>query len=195
MTRRHRLSSPVRLSRRSTLGGIGLAATVVGFGPVHRAVAQDAEGAMAAHPIVGAWMVSTPTGPALAVFAADGTTIQGVAIAQAGPQGVTFTGAQVGTWEPTGPHSVHFTGVQLHTDAAGVFTGTVTIDGHPRVSDDGQTFVADAAETTITIRDAAGAVVEVITPFPGAPPATGVRMGVGSPGFPEATPTAGTPTA
>jgi hypothetical protein len=146
------------------------------------------------HPIVGAWLVSTPTGPALAVFAADGTNIQEVPTAQAGPRGATFTGAQVGTWEPTGPRSIHFTGVQLHTDANGTFTGTVTIDGYPQVNDDGQSFIDDAPETTITIRDAAGSVVEAIKPLPGAPPATGVRMGVGSPGFPEATPTAGTPT-
>jgi hypothetical protein len=192
MTMHRRLSSPFRLNRRATLGGIGLAATALGLGPVHRVVGQDAEDTMAAHPIVGAWMVSAPTGPSLAVFSADGTNIQGVPTAQAGPQGVTFTGAQVGTWVPLGERQIHFTGVQLHTDAAGAFVGTVTIDGHPRVSDDGQSFVDDAPETTITIRDAAGSVVEVIHPFPGAPPATGVRMGVGAPGFP-ATPAAATP--
>jgi hypothetical protein len=150
---------------------------------------------MANHPIVGVWMVAAPTGPALAVFAADGTNIQGVPTAQAGPQGVTFTGAQVGTWEPISERGIHFTGVQLLTDAAGAFVGSVTIDGHPVVSEDGQTLVDEAPETTITIRDAAHNVVEVVTPYPGGVPATGVRMGVGEPGFPQGTPTAGTPTA
>ena len=177
----------VSVNRRAALGGVGaLAATTVGLGTLHRAAAQDAASAMASHPIVGVWMVTTPTGPALAVFSADGSNIQGVPTVQAGPAGVTFTGTQVGTWEPVDERGIHFTGVQLHTDAAGAFTGTVTIDDHPRVSEDGQTFVDDAPETTITIRDPAGNVVEIINPFPGAPPATGVRMSVGSPGFPEA---------
>jgi hypothetical protein len=193
---RHPAFSLSGLNRRRLLGSAGALAATLGLAShVEQASAQEATPTgMATHPIVGAWMVSTPIGPALAVFAADGTNIQGVPTAQAGPQGVTFTGAQIGTWEPTGPRSIHFTGVQLHTDAAGTFTGTVTIDGHPRVSDDGQTFIDDAPETTITIRDAAGSVVEVIKSFPGGPPATGVRMSVGAPGFPDGTPTAGTPT-
>jgi hypothetical protein len=182
------------LDRRRLLGGAGALAAALGLrGHVDHANAQEvAPGALATHPIVGAWMVATPIGPALAVFSADGTNIQGVPTAQAGPGGVTFTGAQVGVWEPTGPRSIHFTGVQLHTDANGVSTGSVTIDGHPRVSDDGQTFVDDAPETTITIRDAAGQIVDVI-PGPPAQAATGVRMGIGSPGFPDGTPVSGAP--
>jgi hypothetical protein len=82
----------------------------------------------------------------------------------------------------------------LHTDASGTFIGTITIDGHPRVSDDGQSIIDDAPETTVTVRDAANTIVNVITGA-GGPPATGVRMGVGSPGFPPATPTAATPAA
>jgi hypothetical protein len=38
--------------------------------------------------------------------------------AQAGPPGVTFTGAQVRTWEPVGERGIHFTGVRLQTDAS-----------------------------------------------------------------------------
>ena len=62
------------------------------------------------------------------------------------------------------------------------------------MSEDGQTIVDDAPETTITMRDAAHNVVEVVTPYPGGVPATGVRMGVGAPGFPEGTPGTATPT-
>lgn len=196
MTMPRRSLSPSRLNRRFALGAIGAATAALGLrGQEGRATAQEATpDGMASHPIVGAWMVSTPTGPALAVFSADGTNIQGVPTAQAGPQGVTFTGAQVGTWEPVDERRVHFTGVQLLTDANGAFVGTITIDGHPQVSDDGQRIVDEAPETTITIRDAAHNVVDVIKPYPGAPPATGVRMGVGAPGFAEGTPAAGTPT-
>src|SRR5215218_9725397 len=112
------------LSRRTALAGLGAG----GIGAAlaarqHIATAQEAPSdAMANHPIVGVWMVAAPLGPALAVFSADGTNIQGVPTAQAGPQGVTFTGAQVGTWEPDGERRVHFTGVQLHTDIDGTFT-------------------------------------------------------------------------
>ena len=187
--------SPSGLTRRTAL--VGLGAGGIGVALAARggiATAQEAQSdAMANHPIIGVWMVAAPLGPALAVFSADGTNIQGVPTAQAGPQGVTFTGAQVGTWEPDGDRRVHFTSVQLHTDANGTFTGSVTIDGHPRVSDDGQSFIDDAPETTVTVRDAANAIVAVI-PGPPAPPATGVRMGVGAPGFPATTSAASTPT-
>ena len=183
------------LSRRTALAGFGAGGIGVALAtPGRIAAAQEAQSdAMANHPIVGVWMVTTPIGPALAVFSADGSNIQGVSTAQAGPQGVTFTGAQVGTWEPVDERRVHFTGVQLLTDASGAFVGSVTIDGHPQVSDDGQRFIDDDPETTITIRDAANTILDVIKPFPGGPPASGVRMGVGAPGFSEGTPAAGTP--
>jgi hypothetical protein len=185
------------VTRRTALAGLGAGALGVALATAARpATAQDATAeAMANHPIVGAWMVAAPTGPALAVFLANGINIQGVPTAQAGPQGVTFTGAQVGTWEPVSERGIHFTGVQLLTDATGAFVGSVTIDGHPVVSADGQMIVDDAPETTITVRDAAHNVVEVVTPYPGGVPATGVRMGVGAPGFPEGTPGTATPTA
>jgi hypothetical protein len=182
------------VSRRTALAGLG--ATGLGAALVARggsAAAQDAAAKMANHPIVGVWMV-TALGPNLAVFSADGTNIQGVPTAQAGPQGVTFTGAQVGTWEPISDRGIHFTGVQLQTDADGNYVGSVTIDGYPVVSEDGQTLVDDSPETTITFRDAAGTVVNVVKPATAGARATGVRMGVGSPGFPTGTPTAGTPT-
>ena len=185
----------VPVSRRAALAGLGAGGLGLAFAARGgSASAQDATAdALANHPIVGVWMVTTPTGLGLAAFAADGIHIGGVPTAQAGPQGVTFTGAQAGTWEPTGPRGIHFTGVQLHSDADGTFTGTVTIDGYPEVSEDGQTLFDDETRSVITTRDAAGAVLQV-TPALGAPPVTGVRMGVGIPGFPAATPTAGTPT-
>ena len=188
-----RTANPI--SRRSTL--TGLAAGSLGLAMAarsHGVSAQEAPpGDLAEHPIVGTWLMTTAIGPGLAVFAADGIHIGGVPTAQAGPQGVTFTGAQAGTWEPTGPRSIHFTGVQLQTDASGAFVGSVTIDGHPRVSEDGQTIVDESPEDRITVRDAAGNVVDVFAPYPGSPTTIGVRMGVGAPGFPTSTPDAATP--
>jgi len=71
---------------------------------------------------------------------------------------------------------------------------SATIDGCPVIGEDGQTLLADQSQGQITIRDAVGAIVEEIAAA-GAPPVTGVRMGVGAPGFPVATLTAATPEA
>ena len=146
---------------------------------------------MANHPIVGAWMVATPAGPSMAVFFADGINIQGLPASQTGPFGVSFVSPQVGTWEPTGPRSVHFTGVQFHSDATGTLVGTITIDGYPTVSEDGQALLDDNPESGPTIRDATGNVIDVLK---GGPPVTAVRMSVGSPGLAMGTPVPGTPT-
>ena len=194
MKQRHGPFSSSGLSRRAAIGSAGAIAGVLGLGSrIGHTSAQDATpNAMASHPIVGTWMVTTPAGLAMAVFFADGTNIQGLPATMASPMGVTYVSTQVGTWEPTGPRSVHFTGVQLHTDANGTLVATVTIDAHPTVSEDGQTFRNDNPESGPTIRDAAGTIIDVPR---GAPPATGVRMGVGSPGLPGVASMAGTPTA
>ena len=60
------------------------------------------------------------------------------------------------------------------------------------MSEDGQTLVDDQSQVPITIRDAAGVIVQEV-PGAGAPPVTGIRMGVGAPGFPQ-NPGAATPT-
>jgi len=186
------LRSKSNLSRRTALGGVGAAAAALSLGQLDRAAAQEATPeAMATHPILGAWMVATPAGPSMAVFFADGINIQGLPASQTAPFGVSFVSPQVGTWEPTGPRSVHFTGVQFHSDANGALVGTITIDGYPTVSEDGQTLLDDNPESGPTIRDATGNVIDVLR---GGPPVTAVRMGVGSPGFPEGTPATGTPT-
>jgi hypothetical protein len=193
MERHRRQFSPsLLINRRAALGSAGAIAAVLGLGSrLDHAIAQEATpGGMATHPIVGTWMVSTPAGLAMAVFFADGTNIQGLPATMAGPQGVTFVSTQVGTWEPIDEHSIYFTGVQLHTDANGTLVGTVTIDGHPTVSEDGQTLRDDNPESGPTIRDAQGTVLDVLR---GGPPVTGVRMGVGTPGLPGSTPTVGTP--
>ena len=190
----HPVRSRSGLSRRAAFGrAAGVGAALGLAGSLGRVAAQDATAeAMATHPIVGVWNVTTPAGPSLAVFFADGTNVQGLPATQPGPNGVTFVGPQVGTWEPVSERGVHFTGVQLHSDANGVFTGTVTIDGYPTVSEGGQTLLDDNPESGPTVRDAAGNIIDVVK---GGPPVTGVRMGVGAPGFPAAGREAGTPTA
>ena len=101
-------------------------------------------------------MVDHPGRPAMAVFLADGTNIQGLPATQAGPNGVEFVSTQVGSWEPVSERGVHFTGVQLLSDANGTLVGTVEIDAYPVVSEDGQTLCDDDPRSGPIIRDAAG---------------------------------------
>jgi hypothetical protein len=109
--------------------------------------------------------------------------VMGVPATSNGPMGVVFVSTEVGTWEAIDDHAVHFTAVQLLTDATGTLVGSLTFDGYPVVSDDGKTQLDDNTKGSVTVRDATGAIVNVIR---GGPPITVVRMGVGAPGFPEA---------
>ena len=168
------------VSRRTTLAGIGAAGFGVALTAARRpASAQDAS--LAGHPNVGVWMVASPIGPAIAVYSDDGSVITALTPTQAGPDGVSYPSTQVGTWESTGENGTHLTAVQLLSDANGAFTGSVTVDSYQTVSDDGQSFVSGEG-ASITVRDAANAIVMVIEPEAGA--ATGLRMSPGNPGFP-----------
>jgi hypothetical protein len=190
---RHRVPfSPSGLSRRAALGSAG-AIAAVGLGSrLDRAIAQEATpAAMANHPMVGAWMATTPSGLAPGIFFPDGTVIITVPVTGNSPLGTTFVSTQPGTWEPVSERGIHFTCVQLHSDANGTYVGSITVDGHPVVSEDGQSLVDDSPESGPTIRDAQGTVLDVLR---GGPPVTGVRMGVGAPGLPEKTSAASTPT-
>ena len=180
------------LSRRTALAGLGAGGIGVALAaPGRIAAAQEAPSdVMATHPMVGAWMATTPSGLAPGIFFPDGTVIIVVPVTGNSPLGTTFVSAQPGTWEPVSERGIHFTGVQLHSDANGTYIGSITIDGHPVVSEDGQSVLDDSPETSATIRDAQGTVLDVLR---GGPPVTGVRMGVGAPGLPEGTAAAGTP--
>ena len=180
------------ISRRTTLaglgaGGLGLALTAA---TARQAAAQDATANdLADHPNVGVWMVESPSGRALAVYSPDGSVITALAASQAGPAGVVYASTQIGTWEATSERGTHLTVVQLLSDGAGAYAGSVTVDALQEVSEDGQTFTSGAG-TTITIRDAADAVLQVLEDLP---PAVGTRMGVGAPGFPKGVPASATP--
>ena len=185
------------MSRRAAVAGVGagsLGAALALSASPGRALGQDAAGALADHPLTGVWLAmpnpplpDAPQFPAPSVFAADGTVLLVFPPTQAGPQGVQFNSAYVGTWEADDERRGHFTAVQLLSGADGAFLGSITVDGYPEVGADGQTFVDDGSRVTVTIRDSAGAVVQVVPPGTGGRPVTAVRMGVGSPGFPEAT--------
>ena len=166
-------------------------AGLIGIGRGHEGLAaQEAPADFTGHAWVGTWMATTPGGLAPGNFAADGSVVMGLQATQAGPTGVAFVSSEVGRWEPVDERTAHFTAVQVLSDADGQFIGTITIDGYPVVSEDGQSFIDDGSQGSVTIRDADHKVVETISE---PPMVTGVRMAVGSPGFLEeaaATPSA-----
>jgi hypothetical protein len=118
---------------------------------------------LAGHPLAGATLAranpSDPADPPFAApsfFNADGTVLLVFPPIGAGPQGVQVQSNVAGVWEADGERVGHFTAVQSLADADGNNLGTVTIDGHPEVSEDGQSFVDADPRSTVTIRDAAG---------------------------------------
>jgi hypothetical protein len=159
--------------------------------------AQESSEDLSGHPLVGTWMAMTPFGASPETLSADGAFISGPPIIEPGADGgVMFLGPGIGVWESTGERSGHATFVQALGDATGAYTGTLTIDAHLDVSDDGQTFVDNSPETTLTFRDANNAVVQVIHPYEssgGMPAVTAIRMAPGEPGFPEASAGSATP--
>jgi hypothetical protein len=68
---------------------------------------------------------------------------------------VTFLSPLLGVWESIGECSGNFTAVPALPDATGTYIGSLTIDGYLDVSDDGQSFIDDVPEMTLTFRDAA----------------------------------------
>ncbi len=190
---RHPVFSPTGLSRRSALGRVAAVGAALGLsGRLGRAAAQDATPDFSNHPLSGMWLAMAnparaddPQVPVPSLFAADGTVSLAFVPAGIGMDGtIQYSGAAMGVWEPYDERTGHFTAVQAIADMTGELAGSATIDGHPRVSEDGTTFVDDGSLVTVTIRDAAGAVVVVVPPGTPGRPVTAVKMRVGTPGFP-----------
>lgn len=184
-------TSKSSISRRKAMAGIGAGGLGVALAVSSTRAAQTMS--LADHPMTGVWLAMAnpplPDDPQVAapsIFGADGTVLLSVPITQAGQQGVQFNSPYVGIWEAYDERTAHFTAVQMLSDASGAYLGTVTVDGHPKVSEEGLTFVDDGSLVTVTIRDAAGAVVVVVPPGTPGRPVTGIKMRVGNPGFPGA---------
>jgi hypothetical protein len=155
------------------------------------AVAQEESDSLADHPLTGMWLAMAnpplPEDPQFAApsfFGADGLVLLMGPPTQAGPGGVQYASPYVGTWEADGERRGHFTVVQALSDAEGTYMGSITVDGYPVVSEDGQTFIDDGSKVMVTIRDGSGALVQQF-PGAGSRPITAIRMGPGMPGFPE----------
>jgi len=187
-------------TRRTALAGLGAGGLGVALGTTVAHVSAQ-ETSLAEHPLAGAWLAMvnppSPDAPQFAapsLFTPDGTVLLSWPPIQAGLAGVEYVSSYVGTWEAYDERTGHFTAVQVIADATGVVTGSVTVDGHPMVSEDGQSFIDDGSLNTVTIRDGAGAVVLVVPDAAAGRPVTATRMGVGQSSFPDGTPEAGTPT-
>lgn len=185
------------LSRRSALAGFSAGGVAISLGVRNALATQGAT--TADHPLTGMWLaMANPPGPddppfpAPSLFAADGTVVLGFVPAALGMDGsLQFQGSLMGVWEPYDERTGHFTAVQALADSSGNLAGSVTVDGHPQVSEDGTTFIDDGSLVTVTIRDPAGSVVTVVPPGITGRPVTAVKMRVGVPGFPgeeDATP-------
>jgi hypothetical protein len=185
------------LSRRSAIAGIGAGGLVASLGPQRSGAAQGMT--TADHPLTGTWLAmanparpESPQTPVPSLFNADGTVVLGFVPADINMDGdIQYVGPAIGVWEPYDEQTGHFTAVQPLADKSGAFAGSVTIDGHPHVNEDGMSFIDDGSLVTITIRDPSGAVVMTVPPGSPGRPVTATKMRVGVPGFPgeeDATP-------
>lgn len=187
------------INRRAAMGRAAMIGVALGASTgLRRAGAQDMS--LADHPLTGMWLamanpslLEDPQFPAPSLFGADGTVVLIMPSAGKGPDGIEFASDLVGVWEAETDRRGHFTAVQTLSGADGALIGSVTVDGHPEVSEDGQSFVDDGSLVTVTVRDPMGAIV---FQGPGGTerPVTARRMTPGSPGFPEDAGAAGTPT-
>jgi hypothetical protein len=163
---------------------------------IPRAVSGEDAGSAADHPIVGCWLAHVPGAPGVPAAAnvtintVDGFVVNMAPPARVSPNGVTIASGGVGVWESTGERTAHFTVVQVLSAPDGTYLGSLTIDGNPRVSDDGLSFIDDSPESGVTFRDADGNVVNVIEGARVDQPLNGTRIGPGMPGFPVASPEA-----
>jgi hypothetical protein len=147
-------------NRRAALGSAAALAAMFGLaGQTGHASTHGKKVNYSRHSLTGMWLAivnpvltESPQFPAPSLFTADGFIIFIFPITDLGPQGTIFQAGLTGTWEPDGPHRGHFTGVQMLSDANGTFTGSVTVDGYPVVSEDGQTFIDNTTEVAKSIQ-------------------------------------------
>jgi hypothetical protein len=148
----------------------------------HQASAPDAPDTT--HPMVGAWLVLTPEGPSPGFVMTDGSFHLSSAPACVGPDGaISYQSPQNGVWEPDpdNENGIHFTTVQYIHDATGAFTGTISVDGYPIASEDGQSFYDDAKRVRVTFRDSSNTVTMVLGEDGSLPAISGNRMVPGTP--------------
>lgn len=147
---------------------------------------------LAGHPLAGLWLatMAMPSHPddVVAVptfFGADGSAVLIFPCTEANDTGVMLKGAAVGTWTAIDDRYAHFTTVHAVSDMDGRYHGTVTFDGYPLVSDDGETFADQSDYDLFTVRDHLNRIVKS-TQGPFSNPMLAYRMHAGRAGFPLA---------
>jgi hypothetical protein len=175
-------------------GVLVVAASLVGIGKAEPGVAAMHQTTdLSGHPLVGTWVGMTPGGPVPSVFHPDGSFVAAFASNAIDPGlGLTFQGPAVGRWEAVGERGSHFTAIQTLTAPDGTFLGTFQFEGHPEVSEDGQTFV-DSTPQRIVTRDAQNTVTfdQVL---PADPPVRGYRVTTNGVDLPAEAPAVASPT-
>lgn len=180
------------MHRRTIIASAASVATgaLAGVG-VARAGAQDAAADLAGHPLTGVWLAmaspmlpTNPLFPVPSVFSANGIVVLSFPASDVGEDGAVLTSSFVGAWEADGPRRGHFTAVQTMSDLDGAYLGSVTLDGYPEVSADGQTFVDDGSKAFATVRGPDGAVVGRFPAVDGRS-VHAIRMAPGMAGFHE----------
>jgi hypothetical protein len=164
------------VSRRTALAGLGAGGLGLALATTTRhALAQDAAAEMANHPLVGTWL-SGASAAQLTVshFGADGNLTQNGFLTGTSPDNRMMMQSSpfAGVWEPDGDRGIHITFTALTFDATGAVTGSITVDGYPVATEDGNAFWDDGTR----------AITQVGGPVP---PVAGVRMAPGKPGYEE----------
>lgn len=176
------------VSRRNAIAGLGAGGLAFVAGG---AASAKQSASLSDHPLTGVWLAMAnpaspedPQFPAPSYYGADGTVLLSFPVGQIGPNGAQLSSILMGTWEAHDEWTGHFTAVQLLSALDGTFAGSVTIDGFPKVNEDGASFIDDGSMAFVTIRDPAGNVVQT-APAVGSKPVTAVRMAPGAAGIPE----------
>lgn len=189
------------LSRRNVLLGLGggtLGLSMFAHAAALPAVPNTETGSsggtsrpsLADHPLAGTWlsMVGLHTDPDTVVavptfFGADGTAVMCFPGTEIGEQGIQIKSPAMGAWVPVDGQSAHITAVQVLSDLAGGFAGSVTFDTYATVNDDSSAYAVDPQLDSLTIRDGHNRVVQAALAL-SRNHLRGFRLQPGNPGFP-----------
>ena len=79
---------------------------------------------------------------------------------------LTYNDSVFGVWEPTSERGAHITFTWITRDPTGAALSSTTVDGYPVASEDGMSFIDEGTQVVVTIRDASGAVTQVLNGVP-----------------------------
>lgn len=143
------------------------------------------------HPLAGTWLstVGLHSDPDTVVavptfFGVDGTAVFCFPGTEIGEQGIQIKSPAMGAWVPIDHQTAHVTAVQVLSNLAGGFAGSITFDTFATVDDDKSAYSVNAALDHMTVRDGQNRVVEAAITL-SKNHLRGFRLQAGNPGFPE----------